>query len=316
MGDTTRNIAFLNNDVDGYGYKNKVQTSRTWDWQMDIHGRKAIDNLLNNPESVVVKGCRLLKFDAMLRNIVQSDPKNLEKLKDISIKFVSTPVPAGKPTYLEAMIPRKDAPPRPPVAPMTKMNYKVWKIDILFKDKKWFFKKRFVFGIAGLVVVLLLLGWFVFVRVRLPVSQRLVLNEFVFYLAVAQCVHFAVSMVVGFCDGRTVTQGCQIVILLRFVTDANILLALCLPLSIMAIVYGLQSDSLRAGFMTLFHIVGTMIVYITAPRGTHRMLWKAWDFYLVALVAICYFLLFVFTPRSSQVPEEEDKPEEEKAVEA
>merc|ERR1711900_39832 len=179
--------------------------------------------------------------------------------------------------------------------------------------KQWILKHSTSFGIVGLVVVVILLVSFLIYRLTRPIERRLERNWYVVGTAIIQAVLFLTSMTVGFCQGRTVTQGGQIAILVCYITNANILLSVWLPFSIMALVYGFQSDALEAGFCMLCHILGTCIVYqlITGPAGTHRLFWKAWDAYLVTLLTITYFVSFIYTPRvyrKAEVKDEEDEP--------
>merc|ERR1711964_63505 len=97
-------------------------------------------------------------------------------------------------------------------------------LDTLVTDKQWILKHSTSFGIVGLVVVVILLLPFLIYRLTRPIERRLERNWYVVGTAIIQAVLFLTSMTVGFCQGRTVTQGGQIAILVCYITNANILL--------------------------------------------------------------------------------------------
>jgi len=314
---STRNIAYLHCGLDGYRYKNQVTTSNTWNWQMDLHGKKAVDNLLDNPDSVVVDGARMFKFDKTLREIVEKDPANLEKLRRIVLDPKRLQLPEDKPAYLECTRPQKSSPARQQVKALTKWNYKIWSPAANVTDKQFFFRYRNWIGGAGLIFVIALLGWFVYHRISRPIELKLRYNRWVRYTTWFQATLFLASFVMGWIDRRTVTQGGQIIILVYYITDVNVLLAVWLPFSIMALVYGFQNDALKAGFCLLIHMMGTGFVYISAPAGVSVMFWRAWDAYCLTACTVAYIQAFIQTPREYYEPESReneqvfDDPDEE-----
>jgi len=289
-------IAYLNSDSDGYRYKNYVDTPKIWDWQMDIHYRNAIENFLSNPESVICPGARMIKFDKDMRRLIEADPKAQRRFKKLIRDFSDREAP-GIPSYLEVARTVDGAPVREQMSgPFTKFNFKVWRLDSLIRDKQWFLKHALWFAISGLVLIILLIGSFIVYRLCRPVEKRLEHNQYVIATAIVQACLFVASFIVGMCQQRTATQGGQIVILMYYVTDKNILMTLWLPFAVMALVYGLQSDALKAATCLFTHVIGTCIVYYCAGPF-YRLFFLAWDSYAVFLTATVYLLLFIYTPR-------------------
>merc|ERR1711964_467132 len=246
----------------------------------------------------ICPGARMIKFDQWTRAVVQEESRQFDKLKKLSFDFSNTE--SSTPSYLEVTRTVEGAPPRPRFSkPFTKYNFKIWRLESLINDKKWFIKHAGIFGIVGFAIVLILLGAFLVYRLTRPVEQSLQRNWYVIGTATAQATLFLVSLIVGFYQGRTATQGGQIVILISYMNEANFPLAIMIPFAIIALIYGLQSDALKAGSCMLTHLVGTCLVYVViSPPGVDRLFWKAWDTYLVALVTTAYFVFFVYSPRA------------------
>lgn len=291
------NIAFLDVMVDFFRWKYSAEfKSNIWDCHSgNTHG------FARDPAKFLPRGARMVKFISGDRAAFQKDPKltSLKLLEAFSGSAACKShceISDGIPAFLEVTFPSPTAKLRDPVRPWTKWNSKVWSFQTIIYDKRSFVKNwALPLGIAAAVALVILLGLFLWVRFRKSPEDLPEHNPFTFYLTVAQATLVVISMIVGFCNGRTATQGGQIAIMSKFINEDNYSFAFLPPLTVIALVYGFQSDALQAGFYATFHFIGTAWIYSGNSRTT-AMFFKAWDTYLMFIIAVVYFVIFAISP--------------------